>query len=125
MISQELLQKLTEVGFLAVRLGCYEQAQRIFMSLSVAYPEKRVFLLGLAFCWLTQGQNEKAVAFLAGQCEKHPDDQEFQVLYGIALKKARYARQADKVFDALKEEEQDHSMSQCVHLIAQSALQEL
>jgi hypothetical protein len=129
-ISKELLKKLLEIGFFAVRLGRHVQAQAIFMSLSIINKEMKAPIVGVAFNLMAQQKYDAAVFFLEdflGASEHAIDqsnthdhvcvDDEIMVLYGLALKYARKNNQADKVLQGLLMSNDD-----AVSALARSAL---
>jgi predicted Zn-dependent protease len=85
MLSPELAQMLTEIGFLAIERGRRKEALGIFKALQRFRPDKSYPVLGLAMLALAEKKDNDALVMLQNAAERHPDDNEVKALLGLTL----------------------------------------
>ncbi|MDR1413467.1 MAG: hypothetical protein LBI56_00815 [Puniceicoccales bacterium] len=69
-VSSELVQMLTEVGYVAIGRGFQTQAENIFSGVIAARPNSEIPLIGLAVCKINFGDFLTASKILAEQALK-------------------------------------------------------
>lgn len=87
-LSNNQLRSLQAYGYLLLRMGLYERAQRLFHALSAIDPEDRWALRNLAYTSLVTGNAQAALDYLRraiGQGPLPSDDAVLHLLKAQAL----------------------------------------
>lgn len=101
-LSRDELRQIAEIGFAACGARNSQDAQRIFGGLLVLAPEQSFAYIGLALSRMCVGDADAAVHILREQgLRAHPDDDDLQVILGVALLEAKRQTESRRVLTAL------------------------
>ena len=83
--SPEILEQLSEAGFLASECGLHGSAETIFACLTAIKPESPSPLIGAAMVRARRGDVEAAIEQLRGVVERHADSEMAKAMLGTLL----------------------------------------
>jgi hypothetical protein len=83
--SVDVLERLTEVGFLASECCLHASAEAIFASLATIRPNNPSPLIASATVRARRGEVDAAVEQLRGVIERHPDSEMAKAVLGMVL----------------------------------------
>ena len=84
--STESVQRLMEIGFVAVGNGLLTDAEAIFAGVQAVRPDSELPLIGRAFVRMNARQYREAVRLLQQAMEKNPESDLAMGFLGAALK---------------------------------------
>jgi tetratricopeptide (TPR) repeat protein len=83
--SAEVIERLTEVGFLASECGLHDAAQAIFADLATIKPNNPSPLIGAAMVQARRGESEQAIEQLRQVVDRYADSEMAKAMLGTYL----------------------------------------
>ena len=83
--STESVQRLMEIGFVAVGNGFFADAESIFSGVQAARPNSELPMIGRAFIRISAGRHHEAVQILQQALEINPESEMAMTFLGAAL----------------------------------------